>query len=216
MGETGASNDDPDLRAAASEPGAATSECDYRALFNASPTPLLAVAPPDWTIVAANDARLRVTGTVRENQIGRRLFDAFPDDPDDPMADGVRNLTASLERVVSTRAPDIMPVQRYAVRNADGLFEERWWTPVNMPVLGDGREVVLVIHQVEDVTEVVRLRDEAVGAGQARPRTKGHHRPLARGRGRIARERGVQPPRSGEFGGLHQGPGPQRPPRVHE
>lgn len=38
---------------------------DFRALFQASPTPLLVVAPPDWTIVAANDARLRVTSTLR-------------------------------------------------------------------------------------------------------------------------------------------------------
>ncbi|MEG8038820.1 PAS domain-containing protein [Sphingomonas sp. LR60] len=51
---------------------------DFRALFEASPTPLVVVAPPDWTIVAANDARLQVTGITREAQIGRRLFDLFP------------------------------------------------------------------------------------------------------------------------------------------
>ena len=49
-----------------------------------------------------NDARLRVTGMSREAQIGRKLFDVFPDDPDDPTADGVRNLTASLERVIAS------------------------------------------------------------------------------------------------------------------
>jgi PAS domain-containing protein len=93
---------------------------DFRALFEASPTPFLVVAPPDWTIVAANDARLQVTGTTREAQIGRRLFDVFPDDPSDPSADGVRNLTASLERVVATRKTDAMAIQRYAVLQPDG------------------------------------------------------------------------------------------------
>ncbi len=136
---------------------------DFQALFEASTTPLLVVAPPDWTIVAANNARLRVTGTTREEQIGRRLFDAFPDDPDDPSADGVRNLTASFERVVATRSSDTMAVQRYSLREADGRFAERWWAPVNTPVVGEGGEVELIIHHVEDVTEIVRLRGDAEG-----------------------------------------------------
>ncbi len=134
---------------------------DFRALFEAAPTPLLAVAPPDWTIIAANDARLQVTGMTRGEAIGRKLFDAFPDDPNDPDATGVRNLTASLDRVVATRAADIMAVQRYAVRDADGRFVERWWSPVNTPVLGRNGGVALVIHRVEEVTDLVRLRGEA-------------------------------------------------------
>lgn len=146
--------------AAASSPGA---PADYRALFDASPTPLLIVSPPDWTIVAVNDARLGLTGTTREEQVGRRLFDVFPDDPEDPDADGVRNLTASFERVVATGATDTMPVQRYAVRGPDGRFVERWWAPVNTPVLGADGAVSLIIHHVEDVTEVVHLRDDARG-----------------------------------------------------
>ncbi|WP_128565166.1 PAS domain S-box protein [Methylobacterium crusticola] len=134
---------------------------DFQALFEATPTPLLVVSPPDWTIVAANDARLHVTGTTREGQVGRRLFDLFPDDPSDPKADGVRNLGASFERVLATKAPHTMAVQRYAVRDAAGRFEERWWSPVNMPVLGADGEVALIIHKVEEVTEIVRLRGEA-------------------------------------------------------
>lgn len=51
---------------------------DFGALSEAIPTPLLVIAPPDWTIVAANEARLQVTGTTREQQIGRPLFDVFP------------------------------------------------------------------------------------------------------------------------------------------
>ena len=136
-------------------------DADFHAVFDATPTPLLLLAPPEWTIVAANDARLRVVGMSREDQIGRRLFDQFPDDPADPQADGVRNLSASLERVVATRAPDALRVQRYAVREADGRFVDRWWAPVNIPVLGKDGDVALVIHRVEDVTEAMRLRGQA-------------------------------------------------------
>jgi len=136
-------------------------EMPFRALFDAAPAPLLVLAPPDWTIVAVNQARLEVTGTTRDGQIGRSLFDLFPDDPEDPEADGVRNLTASFERVVATRAADIMTVQRYAVRGPDGRFVQRWWAPVNSPVLGEDGEVRFIIHRVDEVTELVQLRGEA-------------------------------------------------------
>ena len=139
---------------------------DFRALFEATPTPLLVVSPPDWTIVAANDARLALTGATRAEQIGRRLFEAFPDDPDDATADGVRNLSASLARVVATAATDVMAIQRYDIQDAGGRFVERWWNPINTPVLDTDGTVALVIHRVEEVTEVVRLRGEAEARNQ--------------------------------------------------
>ncbi len=141
-------------------------EVSFRALFDAAPTPYLVVAPPQWTIVAVSDARLRVTNTTREGQIGRKLFDVFPDDPDDARADGVRNLSASLRRVLATRSTDLMQVQRYAVREPDGRFVERWWTPINSPIFGKDGEVAFILHCVEDVTEAVRLRGEAEARDQ--------------------------------------------------
>lgn len=134
---------------------------DFRSLFDASPTPFLVVRPPEWIIVAVNDARLAVVGGTREDQVGRRLFDVFPDDPNDPSANGVRNLSASFERVVATREADKMPVQRYSLRAANGSFTERWWSPLNTPVLDDDGNVTLIIHRVEEVTELVRLRGAA-------------------------------------------------------
>jgi PAS domain S-box-containing protein len=139
---------------------------EFRAIFDAAPTPLLVVAPPDWRIVTANEARLLATGLTLDQQAGRLLFDVFPDDPDDPDADGVKNLTASLIRVMETRASDTMAVQRYAVKDNHGRFEERWWSPVNTPVLDDDGEVALVVHRVEEVTEIVRLRGEAEARDQ--------------------------------------------------
>jgi len=43
----------------------------------------------------------------------------FPDNPDDPAASGAANLRASLERVLATRAPDTMAVQKYDIRRPD-------------------------------------------------------------------------------------------------
>lgn len=153
----------PQLGDGANAVGAST---DFRAIFEASPTPFLVIAPPNWTIVAANDARLEITATRREDQIGRPLFEVFPDDPEDPHADGVQKLRASLDRVMATKAADTMPVQRYAVRDVDGRFVLRWWSPINVPVLAANGEVALVIHRVEEVTDIVRLRGEAVAQDQ--------------------------------------------------
>ena len=73
---------------------------DFRALFEAAPG-LYLVLDPELRIVAASDAYLDATMTRREEIVGRDLFDVFPDNPDDPGADGVSNLAASLERVAS-------------------------------------------------------------------------------------------------------------------
>ena len=104
---------------------------------------------------------LNATMTEREAILARGIFDVFPDNPDDPEATGVRNLRTSLERVLRTKAPDTMAVQKYDVRrpeSAGGGFEVRYWSPVNSPVLGGDGEVVNIIHQVQDVTEFVRLK----------------------------------------------------------
>lgn len=139
---------------------------DMRLIFDATPTPYL-ILTPDLTIVAANEARLKATMTRREDTIGRYLFDAFPDNPNDPSATGVANLRASLNRVLETRAPDTMPLQKYDIPRPEGGFEERYWMPVNIPVLDDNGEVVYIIHRVEDVSEFVHMQTRA-HAGETR------------------------------------------------
>ena len=149
--------------------GVAGLSSDFRALFEAAPTPFLVLAPPDFGIVAVNDAYLRATMTGREAILGRTIFDVFPDDPGDPNPTGARNLRASLERVLATRRADAMAVQRHPIRRpaeTGGGFEERWWSPINAPVPGPNGEVALIIHRVEDVTEIVWLRSEGEAQDQ--------------------------------------------------
>jgi PAS domain S-box-containing protein len=142
---------------------------DFRLLFEATPIPYL-VLTPDFTMVAANEARLRATMTTREQTLGRNLFDVFPDNPADPAATGVANLRASLLRVLQHRRPDAMPIQKYDIPKAgaaDGGFEVRYWKPLNSPVLDAAGDVAFIIHTVEDVTEQV-LKQQAAEAGEAR------------------------------------------------
>jgi signal transduction histidine kinase len=143
-------------------------EPDFRALFEAAPGLYLVLAP-DLTIVAASEAYVRATMTDRRQIVGRHLFEVFPDNPDDPAATGEHNLGASLERVLRGRVADTMAVQKYDIRRPEsegGGFEERYWSPVNCPVLGSDGDVAYIIHRVEDVTEFARL--EQAGAEQER------------------------------------------------
>jgi signal transduction histidine kinase/CheY-like chemotaxis protein len=135
---------------------------DFRALFESVPG-LYLVLTAELTIVAVSDAYLRATMTRREEILGRGLFEVFPDNPDDPAATGVANLRASLERVLAHGRADAMAVQKYDIRrpaSEGGGFDERHWSPVNVPVLGPDGRIAHIIHAVEDVTEFVRLKQQ--------------------------------------------------------
>ncbi|MCA1634436.1 MAG: response regulator [Acidobacteria bacterium] len=144
--------------------GASISIPDFRVLFESAPG-LYLVLTPDFTIVAASDAYLQATLTKREEILGRGIFDVFPDNPDDPTTMGVANLRASLERVLQSGVPDAMALQKYDIPRTEaggGGFEEKYWSPVNSPVLGVDGRVVYIIHRVEDVTEFVRLKQQGI------------------------------------------------------
>ncbi len=141
---------------------------DFRKLFESSPD-LYLVLTPDLTIVAVSDSYLQATMTLRREILGRPLFDVFPDNPHDSSATGVHNLRASLQRVLRNRHADAMLDQKYDIArpaSEGGGFEERYWSPVNSPVLDDAGDVAFIIHRVEDVTESVRLKQ--LGLDQAR------------------------------------------------
>src|SRR3984893_9793821 len=134
----------------------------FQELFQSTPGRYLVLAP-DHTIVAVTDAYLHATMTKREDILGRGVFEVFPDNPNDPSATGVRNLRTSLQRVVQDKTSDAMAVQKYDIRKPEsegGGFEERYWSPVNSPVLGPTGEVLYIIHRVEDVTEFIRLKHQ--------------------------------------------------------
>jgi PAS domain S-box-containing protein len=131
---------------------------NFWAVFESAPDAylLLAPDPPRFTMVAANETRLRVTMTRRGDVIGRPLFEVFPDNPADPGATGVQNLLASLNEVLRTGRPHRMAPQKYDIRRPDGEFEERYWDPLNSPVFDDGGNLIYIIHRVEDITEQIR------------------------------------------------------------
>jgi len=120
-------------------------------------------------IRAVNPAYLEATGSTREELVGRHIFDAFPDNPDVPDADGVHNLNASLESVLSSGSRHRMHIQRYDVRARSAVedFVLKYWATVNSPLPDDRGRPVGVLHHVDDVTaawsKVLRLDQVAPG-----------------------------------------------------
>lgn len=139
----------------------ALSQPDYKVLFENVPG-LYLILLPDFTITAVSNSYAAATMTVREHIIGKKLFEVFPDNPDDKFADGESNLRYSLNTVLKSKQTHTMAVQKYDIRNADGQFEVRWWSPVNKPILDQNGAVQYIIHRVEDVTEYVRNQESWV------------------------------------------------------
>jgi len=134
---------------------------DFRLLFESAPGSFL-VLTRDLRIAAVSDACLRATMTRRDDILGREIFEVFPDNPQDPAANGVSNLRASLERVLRDGVADTVAVQKHDVRRPEaegGGFEERYWSFINSPVFCPDGALMYIIHRVEDVTELVRLKE---------------------------------------------------------
>jgi PAS domain-containing protein len=130
---------------------------DYRLVFDLMPGMCL-ILDPAFRILAQNADHAKATLSVARDVVGRGLFEVFPDNPNDPAADGVSDVRRSLLQVLKTRTPHIMPLIRYDVRPELGPFEERYWAITNIPILGEDGYVRWILNRAEDATELVKLR----------------------------------------------------------
>jgi PAS domain S-box-containing protein len=125
---------------------------DYHAIFEASPSATLVLSPA-FVILDANPAYQQLVGRTREELTGRNLFHAFPQEDTSEPAD----LLASLRRVLENRTQDVAGFVRHDLEEPDrpGVFTERYWSPVNAPVLDSGGRVALIVHRLEEITDLV-------------------------------------------------------------
>lgn len=135
---------------------------DFRGVFQAA-APTVLLAPPEFRIVAANDAYLDATGAIADRLLGRPLCEtvsaAARDHADPDTADQLR---ASLQRVMSQHEADTMAPVKHSHPPSGGVNGERdehWWVPTNAPLFDQHHEVALIIHRLEDATAIMRLRD---------------------------------------------------------
>jgi signal transduction histidine kinase len=144
------------------------SSLDLLPVFNAQPGATLLLSP-EWIIMGASDDYLAATLTQRDSLVGQFIFDAFPDNPQAPEANGVANVRASLLRVMATKQPHEMAPQHYDVpdRTQSGRFIERHWQLRHTPVLDAAGEVQFIIQSVQDIT-AGKLSEQQLRELQAR------------------------------------------------
>ncbi len=135
---------------------------DCRLIFDNLPGIYLILKPdaPDFTIIDYNKAFVQAKMSA-ESVVGQKLFEAFTDNINNPEATGVANLRASLMKVIETKEPHKMAIQRYDLLNPQtNQFEEKYWSPVNIPALDKEDHIKYIIHAVEDVTDNVLLQED--------------------------------------------------------
>ncbi|HEU5027895.1 MAG TPA: PAS domain-containing sensor histidine kinase [Spirillospora sp.] len=133
-------------------------EVDLATVFDAEPV-ACAVISPDLEFVAVNQAYERLAGP-RDQLVGRRVFDVLPGGTD---GENAAHWRSALEWVLAEAQPYVMPWGRYdaQVPGRPGVYEKRYWSTVNAPLLDADGRVAMIIHRIEDITAFIeQLRDE--------------------------------------------------------
>lgn len=131
---------------------------DFEKLFNAMSTPHM-VLDREFRYVAANPAYEAAVMRGIDELRGVNLFDAFPNS-----GESGRRLRASFQRVLETGQEDVIAYIPYDIPRPaakGGGMERRFWTATHAPMFDDAGEVVYILQNTVDVTELVRLKEAA-------------------------------------------------------
>lgn len=128
-------------------------EINFKALFEEAPG-LIMVLNPSFTILAISDAYVEATYTKREDLFGKHFFDVFQDTKN---TTAVAETKASLEYVLKNKKPHVIPMLRMEIKNLAGVLEEKYWNPINKPILTKDNQVQYIVHIIKDLTEFVKL-----------------------------------------------------------
>lgn len=124
--------------------------------FHGAREALLLIDPgPPLPIVDANAAYLALVGRSREASIGMAVFELFPENPDNPLADGVAKFYGSLRIVAETGHAHDMTTFRYDVADRSGRYVERYWRVTNAPVFDEHGALAYLLTEVAEVTSEV-------------------------------------------------------------
>lgn len=120
------------------------------------PTPMI-VFSPDLTLLYINAAHERMTGRKAEDLLGRAMFDAFEPRPGEDNASARAVISASVTQMEASREAVLLPEVQHDLINAEGQYEERFFSIMQWPIYEDGA-MAAVVQRSEDITEQVRQR----------------------------------------------------------
>ncbi|MFJ7949487.1 SpoIIE family protein phosphatase [Streptomyces sp. NPDC096354] len=154
-------------------------EIDRIAMVQALPG-AVALLTPQLVYADVNEDWLRLFGRTREQEVGRYMPDDFANSSNHPGVALLREVVASLRRVAESGERETMELQRFDPQDPGrpGRGDERYWSMSNIPLVGPDGRVALLMHRVEEVTELVCAREIALSLQEAMlpaPRPLGRH-----------------------------------------
>lgn len=99
---------------------------------------------PGLRIVYVNRAFSIETGVSEGKLIGRPLYEAFPENPEAPESECISHTFNAIYRTTREQRPEILPEQRYDIRNPYRVFVECYWRMEFIPLLGADEEVEFI------------------------------------------------------------------------
>lgn len=130
----------------------------YQFLEAAPPCLILQANPPLYTILFANQEYCKATSSRVADLIGKPVFTAFPNNPNDTVNDPVEALRNSLEQCLTNKRKSHLPAQRYDIPiRGTNEFQLKYWEASNTPILDSSGEVKYINHTVVDITGAFEL-----------------------------------------------------------
>ncbi|MBC7439681.1 MAG: PAS domain S-box protein [Flavobacterium sp.] len=136
-------------------------------LFNTSPAPSLVLLndAPKFTIIDVNEIYLKISQTKKGDLIGNGIFEAFPENENNVKSQGFKHLTKSLHKVAESKKSHQMAILKHDIPiRGTSKFEVKYWKIKNIPLIGDGGAVQMIVHTVVDITEKILSNIKAAEA----------------------------------------------------
>lgn len=112
------------------------------------------VLSPDFRILNASNAYLKLVGRTREALLGRNVFDVFDQNPN-----WIRGIEAGMEKsmhfALENRERHEMPVVEFMIPNWEQPDQEAiasYWRISHTPIFGGDGEIAYLIHDINNVT----------------------------------------------------------------
>jgi PAS domain S-box-containing protein len=131
-------------------------------IFKASPTPtsIIDVDSPHFSFLNFNDAYSELNQLSGDNLVGKSIFEAFPENPEEDKPTGVQRLKASFKKVLKTKKSDELGKIRYDIKGQHKQYRKEYWNVTNTPVFDDHGEVEAIINTAINITEQVKSEQE--------------------------------------------------------
>ena len=136
---------------------------NYKASFEQSYLPLVMIAD-HYIIVAASDSYLEETKTIRDEIIGKKIYEIFPNNQGDSSGNSQAIICSSIDCAMKNKTSHTASVIQYSKPKLSSQGEGetiKYLSFCHSPVLDEFNEVECIIQRLEDVTQHQKLKEES-------------------------------------------------------